>query len=219
MKVADARKELDRRVTVAATLVDQLESTNKRIASVTDLVETDVKSQWVITEVARATQQKFAGRVEALVNKAIKAVFSDRDFRFKLSYSAEGTRPMCNLQVFEGEDEEPFEPKDEMGVGLLNVISVTLRPVLLVLERPAKRRLLVLDEPFTALGDEEEMLTKAGEMLRFISHELDIQVILNTHSPSLKGIADASWHVTYNGQHSVVTQVKGAVQPTRRASA
>ena len=217
MTSSEVRKIFAERCTLATSLTKRLSDVNKSIATVSAALERDVQTKHVILEVAKATQKKFVDQVNNLVNLGIKSVFTDRDFTFNLEFTTDGGRPVGNLVIREGDDEEPFEPKDELGVGLLNVVSVAMRVVLLTMERPLKRRLLILDEPFTALGSEDGMLAKAGAMLRYLSHSLDIQMIINTHSPELTDIADHAWEVTFSGGRSVVTQKKGQTVVKRKA--
>ena len=109
----------------------------------------------------------------------------------------------CEPVIFENGNE--FVPKDDMGGGILDIISFALRIVLWGLETPKSRNLIILDEPFKQCG---KLITKACQMVKEISKMLGVQIIMVTHSDELIDIADKSWHVQYTNGMSIVTEDK-----------
>jgi len=186
---------------------NQLIDFTKQIEQAKDLNENQIKARHIIADVAKLTQTKFTSYVEQLVTLAIKSIF-DRPFKFKVDFDLKRNKSECFLRIQEGEDEEPFVPKDELGGGMLDAISFALRIVLWSLQNPRSCNTLLLDEPFKFVG-QDEMLDRAGSMLKEISQRMNIQFIITTHQPKLTDIADAAWKVTHDGTHSVVTQIVG----------
>ncbi len=168
-----------------------------------------IKARFVLAEVSKLTQTKFTSYVESLVTMAIKSIF-DRPFQFKVDFDLKRNKSECFLRIQEGEDSEPFIPKDELGGGMLDTISFALRIVLWSLQNPRSSNTLVLDEPFKFVG-QDELLDRAGSMLREISQRMNLQFIITTHQPKLTDIADKAWKVEHNGSHSIVTQITGEV--------
>lgn len=167
-------------------------------------------SKWVVTEASRISQELFTETVESLVTIAIQSVF-DRPFEFKLITERKRGKIEQKPIILEGENE--YIPKDEMGGGIIDIISFAFRVVLWSLEKPRRRNLLVLDEPFKFTGS---LITRAGQMVKELSSELGIQIILITHEEALKEIADISYSVTHDGTKSKVKSLQGPKQ--RRAS-
>ena len=168
-------------------------------------VEVLTKARWVLSEVARLTQERFKDRVEALVTTAIRAVF-DRPFEFVLELERKRNKLECQLLVKEGQIE--YVPKDDMGGGIVDVISFALRVVLWSMQKPRTRNVLILDEPMKYVG-KGELLERAGRMLREISQGLGVQLIVVTHEPQLMEKADRAYYVRHNGKESMVEQVEG----------
>ena len=168
-----------------------------------------IKARFVLAEVAKLTQTKFTSYVESLVTMAIKSIF-DRPFQFKVDFDLKRNKSECFLRIVEGEDEEPFVPRDELGGGMLDTISFALRIVLWSLQNPRSCNTIFLDEPWKFIG-QDELLDRAGSMLREISQRMNIQFIITTHQPKLTDIADNAWKVEHNGKYSVVTQIVGEV--------
>jgi len=189
----------------------QLSEFTHQIVHAKEFNENQIKARFIIAEVAKLTQTKFTSYVEQLVTMAIKSIF-DRPFQFKVDFDLKRNKSECFLRIQEGEDEEPFVPKDELGGGMLDTISFALRIVLWSLQNPRSSNTILLDEPFKFVG-QDEMLDRAGNMLKEISQRMNIQFIITTHQPKLTDIADSAWKVIHDGKHSVVTQIVGESKP------
>jgi len=189
----------------------QLSEFTHQIVHAKEFNENQIKARFIIAEVAKLTQTKFTSYVEQLVTMAIKSIF-DRPFQFKVDFDLKRNKSECFLRIQEGEDEEPFIPKEELGGGMLDAISFALRIVLWSLQNPRSSNTILLDEPFKFVG-QDEMLDRAGSMLKEISQRMNIQFIITTHQPKLTDIADAAWKVEHNGKHSIVTQIVGESKP------
>jgi DNA repair exonuclease SbcCD ATPase subunit len=172
----------------------------QRLESIESEIESHTKARWVLTEVAKQIQSKFSDQVENLVTSAIQSVF-DRPFKFKLDFKERRNQFECEPKVIEGETE--LIPKDDMGGGVLDVISFAFRIVLWYFEKPRSRAVFVLDEPMKFVG-KGDLLMKAGQMIKQVSNRLGIQIIMVTHEPELTEIADRAWQVTHNGKVSKV---------------
>jgi DNA repair exonuclease SbcCD ATPase subunit len=203
MDILNLRKEVAARKVRRGMLVDQKKKLNDELSLYREKVEAAIQARVVLTTVAQMTQQKFVSFVEDMVTLAIQSVF-ERDLKFIVNFEIKRNKSECKLLVSEGGG-EPFVPKDEMGGGLLDVISLALRVVLWSLENPRSRNVLVLDEPLKFVGH-GELMEKSAKMLRDISHRLGLQLIINTHEEELADLADRSWLVTHDGVKSMIVQ-------------
>jgi len=183
----------------------ELTSIESEITTERENYDNLIKARFILAEVAKLTQTKFTSYVEQLVTMAIKSIF-DRPFQFKVDFDLKRNKSECFLRIQEGEDEEPFVPSQELGGGILDIISFALRIVLWSLQNPRSSNTILLDEPFHFLG---QLSDKAGSFVREISKKMNLQFIIVTHDENLTPIADRVWKVTHDGKHSVVTQIVG----------
>jgi len=163
-------------------------------------------ANYIITEVAKNTQEKFKERVEKLVTLAIQSVFED-NYEFVLKFERKRNQTECQLIVMENGIE--FVPKDDMGVGIIDIISFALRIVLWSLQSPKSRAFFVLDEPLKHVGSgTEEEIIRAAKMMKELSHKLKFQLVIATHEPQLVMIIDRAYKFKRINGKSVVTLIK-----------
>lgn len=162
------------------------------------------KLRWVFTEVARETQEEIKNRIEKLITLAIRSVF-DREFTFKLDLQNKNNRVYAVPTIIDGEHEFT-DIKEDLGGGMIDIISLAFKIVLWSLESPKKRNVFIVDEPFRFTG---KLVKKAGYMLKYLSKELQFQVIMVSHDDELIDICDRVYGVSHNGKHSVVELLKG----------
>lgn len=173
---------------------------NKNLKQSENLYADLIKARWVITEVAKLTQERFKKRVESLITMVIRSVF-DRDFEFELIMERKRNKLECRPIIKENGNE--FDPKFDRGGGLIDVISFAFRLVLWNLEKPRSRNVFILDEPFRFIG-KGEMLERVGKMLKELSEKLIFQIIMITHEKQLENIADKVFQVSYKGGKSYI---------------
>ena len=170
------------------------------------------KARWILAEIAKETQKNFQVKVESLVTSAIRAVFEERPFQFKLIFEQKRNKFECKPVVVENGVE--YEPKDELGGGIIDLISFSFRVVLWHLENPRSRNVFVLDEPMKFVG-KGDLLMRAGHMIKEISHRLGFQIIMVTHEPELAEIADKAWSVEHDGVKSHLRLIVGNKPETK----
>lgn len=162
------------------------------------------KLRWVFMEVSRTTQDEIKARIEHLITLAIRSVF-EREFTFKLVLQNKNNRVYAIPTIIDGEHEFT-DIKEDLGGGMIDIISLAFKIVLWSLESPKKRNIFIVDEPFRFTG---KLVKKAGYMLKYLSKELNFQVIMVSHDDELIDICDRVYGVTHNGKHSVVELLKG----------
>jgi len=192
-------------------LADSLKEKENAIEDNIQKVNNFVKARWVLSEVAKLTQERFKERVESLVTMAIQSVF-ERPFGFELIFERKRNKLECKPIVYEmvGNKKVVYEdPKDDVGGSAIDIISFALRIVLWHLEKPSSRNVIILDEPMKNMG---RLVGLGGQVLREVSHKLKFQLIIVTHDEELMGIADRVYIVKHNGVHSVVVQKNGDIE-------
>lgn len=163
-----------------------------------------VKAKWVVSEVAKLTQEKFKERVESLVTMAIQSVF-ERPYGFELIFEQKRNKMECRPVIYEivnGRKVYYDDPEEDVGGSLIDIISFALRIVLWSLEKPSSRNVIILDEPMKNMG---RLIGLGGRVLREVSQKLAFQLIIMTHEQELGEIADKIFSVSHNGVFSEVS--------------
>jgi ABC-type cobalamin/Fe3+-siderophores transport system ATPase subunit len=94
---------------------------------------------------------------------------------------------------------------DARGGGLSALCGVLLRIVILRLMTDRIRQILILDEPLSHLS--AAYVPAAGELLRRLSDELDIQIIMVTHQPEFADHATDVYELSSAGSNVKVSRL------------
>lgn len=203
--------EIIERFIQARTRLEVLKSNRrKKVVSLAALKE----RQWahevalaVIKKISYVVETKVRSRVESLMTKAIISVFDDRDYQFKLIFDERAGQVIYKPVVME--DDYELIPKDDMGVGIIDLISFIFRPVLWSLNRNRSRGTFFLDEPMKHIG-KGELLERAVLIMKEISSRMGIQLIIITHEEEhFLSIADRAFRFTHDGKKTCVKVIKG----------
>ena len=195
---------------VRDSVKERLDNVAEELERVSQELQDTQQARTIFNQVVEATQQAFASRVSALVTTAIRSVF-DRDFEFVFEFVRRKNKVEVAMKVREGDRE--YDPTEEMGGSIVDVVSFALRVVFWVMMGGKRRATLVLDEPMKFVGKGEQ-LDRAGRMMREVSERLGLQLIVVTHEPQLMDIADRVYSVRWiNGRSVVVEEGKGEVLP------
>lgn len=143
------------------------------------------KAQMIIQVVAKETQQQLESHISNLVTMALATVFSD-PYKFKIKFIEKRNKTECELLL--ERDGEEFDPMAATGGGIVDIVSFALRVALWNIARPRSRNVLILDEPFRFVS--RDLQPKAASLLKRISKELELQIIMVSHSQDLIEEAD-----------------------------
>lgn len=160
-----------------------LRSERKAIREQRHLVSRALKSQVIVQTVAQQVQKQAHERIAAVVSRCLKAVFDD-PYRFKIVFDRKRGKTEARL-VFVRKDLE-LDPIDGCGGGVIDVAAFALRLACLMLRKPQRRRLLVLDEPFKFVSDKKEYRSRVRDLLETLADEMKVQFAIVTHDPTLE---------------------------------
>lgn len=165
-------KKYEHYADVSANLQKRLKQNKKHIKSIEE-------AQTIIQNVAQIIQQKAHKHLSIVVNRCLEAVF-DEPYEFKILFEKKRGQTEAKLAFFKGDKEvNPMR----CG-GQLDVAAFALRLGVLLLRKPAVRKLIVMDEPFKFVSHQRrESIT---ELLNELSEEFNIQIIMVTHIQGLK---------------------------------
>ena len=140
------------------------------------------EAQSILQSIAKAVEDQAHRRISKIVTKCLRVVFDD-PYEFRIIFEHKRGKVDARLAFFR--DGLLLEnPADEAGGGVLDVASFALRLACLILAKPARRRVLFLDEPFRYVDEVNQ--ERIGQLLLTLSSELGVQIIQITHSEALK---------------------------------
>ena len=182
MDLPTLRKSVN--VAVAAVTAARLErkaAHSANIEAIDSLAEAE-GCQKILQAVAQTIQEQVHNRIAAVVSRCLTAVFSE-PYAFRITFEQKRGRTEARLSFVRGGIE--VDPLTAAGGGVVDVAAFALRLAALMLSRPVKRRLLVLDEPFRFVS--AEYRPKVRELLAELATEMGVQFVLVTHMPELYG--------------------------------
>jgi len=208
-------KELKRRLpewnAEKKILQNDIETLEKRLDKVVEIKRIREKAKWCFSEAVIMTKREVKEIMDPLVTSALQGIFQEEDYTFVSTFEIKAGRPICVMQVQDG-DKEPFYLEEDMGGGLLDIAGIAVIVVMWILEEPRSRNSFLLDEPMKNIGiGKEVLLERAGQLLSELSKELNIQFIINTHEQEIVAISDKAWEFDKINGRSVVTQIKPEV--------
>lgn len=162
-----------------------------------------MRAKEILSMVVQIAQRTTKAKVESLVTAAIRAVY-DRDFKFLLRFKEERGVSVAKPIIVEGENE--FNARDDLGGGMVDIISFALRLVMWSMRPHRTRATMILDEPLKFIG-QGELMERAAHFIKTISSRLGIQFIILTHDHQLAEIADKAWSVRHERGKSVVDEI------------
>lgn len=130
----------------------------------------------VVQTVATSVQQMVHAKLAGVVTHCLRAVFDD-PYEFQILFEMKRGRTEAKL-VFVRRGMVLDDPVHEVGGGVLEVAAFALRVACLVIEKPLKRRLLVLDEPFGRLRGEANR-QRMRDLVLSLARDFGVQFVIN----------------------------------------
>lgn len=150
-------------------------------AARSDLAHT-LAAQKITQEAAEAVQRTAHTRIAAVVSRCLQAVFGDDAYHFRIDFQQARGKTEARLEL-ERDGLVLDDPLEQAGGGVMAVASFALQISCLLLSTPKRRRLLIIDEPFSALSEQYRPAVRA--LLQSLAADLGVQIIMVTHSKAL----------------------------------
>lgn len=139
------------------------------------------EAQQIVQAVAETVQREAHSRIAGVVSHCLAAVFDD-PYEFQIRFEQARGRTEAKL-VFVRDGLE-VNPIDACGGGVVDVAAFALRLSCLMLARPARRLVVVLDEPFKFVSADRRPRVRA--MLEGLAKDMGVQFITVTHIEELR---------------------------------
>lgn len=154
-----------------------------------------------VQEIGLKTQQQLQFHISDIVSVALHSVFNE-PYTFEAQFEQRRSKTECHLLFERGGSR--VSPIDAAGGGAVDVASFALRVVSYCLK--PNRKVLILDEPFRYLS--RDLQSNAGEVLKKLSNDLNLQIIMVTHEEQLMDFGDKIFKVSQKKGISKVEEVK-----------
>jgi len=155
----------------------------------------------IIQREGARTQRQTVYKIENLVTYAIRDVFEDDGYNFKIKLDY-NKRSMSVTFLFE-RDGELYDPLECCGYGVVDVACFALRIAVWSLKPSA--RTMILDEPFKNVSDEYKH--RVGALVRKISQKSSFQFIIFTHIKELTEYGDKCFRLTKAPNRTTLIEV------------
>jgi len=154
----------------------QVKSEQKILMQAEDDQTNSEEAQNVIQRTAQAVQQRAHNSIAGVVSRCLESIFDD-PYEFKIEFERKRGRTEAKL-IFLRDGIVFDDPINQIGGGVCDVAAFALRLSCIILNRPPKRRVVVLDEPFKDIRG-KQFRERVRTLVLQLSKELDIQFILN----------------------------------------
>ena len=208
--IFNLRNEYDNILTKKENLITEIKNDKKQILKTQKDILVHEKARKIISKISEQTQNRIKIKIEEVITLAIQSVF-DEPFVFELQFQQKRNRIEAVPVIKIGNEE--FDPKDELGGAIIDIISFVFRIVLWGVAAEKTRPIFILDEPFRFTGS---LVVKAGEMVKFLSKELKLQIIIVSHDARLIDFCDQVYKVTKRNKKSHIKLVKEYIKKHRQ---
>lgn len=178
----------------------QLDETQRKIRRSKNNLKRIKEAQQILQKAAAETQQMLEYHISNVCSLALAAVFPD-PYEFRAKFVVRRNSTECDLLLVK--DGNEISPMDAVGGGVIDIVSFGLRVAYWSIK--PNRPVFVLDEPFRFLS--VDLQERASEMLKTISEELGIQIIMVSHLPNIIGSADKVFKVKKVKGKSIVEEI------------
>jgi len=151
-----------------------------------------------IKDIALKTQAQLEYHLSDMVSTGLNTVF-DTEYNFKVLFEIKRGKTECGLWY--EKDGNLVDPISMSGLGAADIAAFCLRCAGWSMTRQY-RNTLVLDEPMTHLSLNHH--ERAGELIKMLSKELGLQIIMVTHSERFTNFADKIFEVKMKKRASKV---------------
>lgn len=159
----------------------QLASINEQLVEAKEQEEITATVQAIIQQLAQSIQTQVHSKISAIVSRCLKSVFEEYAYEFQVEFEMKRGKTEAKLSFLR--EGLLVDPLTAAGGGVVDVASFALRLAALLLTKPRRRLLLVLDEPFRFVS--ARYRPRIANLLEQLSEELDFQLIMVTHDPTL----------------------------------
>ena len=141
-----------------------------------------------------------------MTNEALQAIY-DEELRLECDFNIKRDRSAVTLRYVKKLSDGSLLKRvpEGSGCGVSDVVAFALRMVLI--KATGCEPILIADEPFKWLG--RDQIPRAAKLLKYLSEKLGVQIILTSHHPDLRDMADVAYQFKLD-ENGITQIVEGA---------
>lgn len=183
----DIKDKLIEKRTLIKALKDDtkvLEEKEKELKNCLDEISLHKLAYMQLDEIVHKNNEQYLGKIEKLLNKAIKTIFYDEDYAIKVISENKklSFELIDNLNTDSNEEPLKVDLDDACGGGVITVIGFTLQ--LFVIEVLGLNKIIFIDEGFMALSDKYRPLFY--DFINEFCNKTDMKILLVSHDELVK---------------------------------
>lgn len=182
MNTKEIEQKIQRRFSERESILRQYvlekETFKKTKRQITYTEEARTIAQNIATEIERNSHSKISG----VVSLCLSEIFGE-DYKFQLEFTRKRNRTQAELHLIKNGNSVGDVLEGDSG-GVLDVAGFALRLSSIMLSKPIKRKLLVMDEGFKFVSVEYH--PKIRLLLEKLAEEFHVQIIFVTHTQNLQ---------------------------------
>jgi len=188
MNLTQINAKYNKLVSRRENYIEQLGDEERKLRQSKQQLKRATEALQLIQKAAQETQQQLEYHISNIVTLALTTVF-DESYGFIARFIIRRNSTECDLLLTK--DGQEMSPMDAVGGGVIDIISFALR--IAYWSMKPNRPVFILDEPFRFLS--VDLQERASEMIKTISSELGLQIIMVSHLPNIIGSADKIFNV------------------------
>lgn len=189
-KISKMNKDLGRLEGQIEVSKNSISSNQSKIEKLKVDQETHSKAIEIINYVQEQSRDKVKDTFENIVTYALRFIYST-DYEFGIEFDRRGNLGTMNFNIKSPDFQEPAEPINTSGGGVIDIVALALRMVLLQLGE--QKGPVILDESLKHLS--KEYLPNAVKFLNEINKRLNRQIIFITHQQEFIDNAEYSMEI------------------------
>lgn len=174
------RREIDASLRLYETASAVAERERRRLRIAERRCKAADKAQALTQQLAQTIQEHAHTNIAGIVTRCLQTIFPN-PYQFKILFERKRGKTEARF-VFVRDGQEVAD--DSVGDSVIDVAAFALRLACLVLIKPPRRRILIMDEPFRTLDNDN--IQRVDQLLQTLAEELQMQFILTTNNDSLR---------------------------------
>ena len=157
-----------------------------------------------LASVLNIAQEGVIKFIEGIVGSSLREVYGE-GYGFELRFELKRNQPEIYMNIIK--NGAKFEPKFDCGIGISDICSFALRLALWALYEPRTASVLIFDECFKNVHGKIAN-ERIGLMVKKLSEELEVQIIIVSGEEGLLDFADKGFEVKSVKGRSIIEEVK-----------
>ena len=194
-------KEVTRRSTELSIYQKQLDDRQAAIVALMAKEGQYKQVSLLFNEVFNMLRESMKHSIENVITVALQDILQDRSMKFIMKSCERHNKIVTDFMIQKETDGEivEFDPMNEMGGGIADILCLALRVVCLTLQKTKLSQILILDEALTSLSNfSHDTIERTAKWLRSICETNDIQLIMVTQKEAITEVTHKSFKVLNN---------------------